>query len=45
VILLGGGTKARQSSDIAAARAFWDRFRRERRQAMKRRGGSDGIDA
>ena len=27
VILLGGGTKARQQDDIAAARALWDEYK------------------
>ena len=32
IILLGGGTKARQQSDIEAAVALWREYRRSKRQ-------------
>jgi len=32
IILLGGGTKARQQRDIEAAVAFWREYRRNKRQ-------------
>ncbi|MGB7265136.1 MAG: type II toxin-antitoxin system RelE/ParE family toxin [Terracidiphilus sp.] len=32
VILLGGGTKKRQQSDIEAARALWQQYKQEKRE-------------
>ena len=32
IVLLGGGTKARQQRDIEAARRLWREYRRRRRQ-------------
>jgi putative addiction module killer protein len=32
VILLGGGTKKRQQTDIAAARALWLEYKRQKRE-------------
>jgi len=34
IILLGGGTKARQHRDIAAAVALWREYRRSKRQEV-----------
>jgi putative addiction module killer protein len=38
IVLLGGGTKQRQQSDIARARELWAEYR-ARRAAMKSRAG------
>ena len=35
VILLGGGTKKRQASDIEMARKFWEAYKQEQRHARK----------
>jgi putative addiction module killer protein len=35
VILLGGGTKKRQSHDIAEAQASWSEYKRRKRDAQK----------
>ena len=35
VILLGGGTKARQAQDIATAQASWQAYKKERRHARQ----------
>ena len=36
VILLGGGTKRRQSRDIAVAQFRWDAYRQEKRNAREK---------
>ena len=36
VILLGGGTKARQARDIAMAQTYWKAYKQEKRHARKR---------
>lgn len=35
VILLAGGTKKRQDADIAAAKEFWQDYKRRKRQEVK----------
>ena len=35
VILLAGGTKKRQDADIAAAKEFWQKYKRRKRQEVK----------
>jgi putative addiction module killer protein len=35
VILLAGGTKKRQDADIAAAKEFWQNYKRRKRQEVK----------
>lgn len=42
VILVRGGTKARQQSDIAKAKEYWSDYKRRKRQARKK-GSSDGT--
>ena len=39
VVLLGGGTKARQARDIATARACWQAYKQERRHARQSASG------
>ena len=39
VILLGGGTKARQARDIATAQACWQVYKQERRHARQSPSG------
>ena len=34
IILLGGGTKKRQSGDVAAARSLWREYKRRKRQEI-----------
>ena len=34
IVLLGGGTKARQQRDIERARELWQEYRRRKRQEM-----------
>ncbi len=41
IILLGGGTKRRQSTDIARARALWEEYR----TLITKGSESSGIDA
>jgi len=36
VILLGGGTKKRQSSDIKKAKGYWDDYKTRKREARKK---------
>ena len=36
VILLGGGTKRRQTADIERAQALWQQYREEKRDARRR---------
>lgn len=36
VILLGGGTKARQSADVRNAQTLWNQYNREKRDASER---------
>ena len=36
VILLGGGTKARQSTDIRSAQSLWKQYAQEKRNARER---------
>ncbi len=38
VILLGGGTKKRQSRDVAEAQALWARHKADRRKDEQKRG-------
>lgn len=45
VILLGGGTKRRQSEDISAALAAWRDYQSRRRGGPAPPGGIDGPDA
>ena len=39
VILLGGGTKARQARDIATVRSCWQAYKQERRHARQSSSG------
>ena len=39
VVLLGGGTKARQARDIATAQACWQAYKQERRHARQSPSG------
>ena len=39
VMLLGGGTKARQARDIATAQACWQAYKQERRHARQSSSG------
>ena len=39
MILLGGGTKARQARDIATAQACWQAYKQERRHARQSPSG------
>ncbi len=42
VILLTGGTKKRQDSDIARAKAYWQDYKRRTKQLAKKDGEKNG---